>query len=64
MLVDEIDGVLKDVRFSFLRPPLILGMMQGKPYRFRHLLFISRAYYLSEDEEALFANPSTRGTEM
>ncbi|KIK04152.1 hypothetical protein K443DRAFT_430833 [Laccaria amethystina LaAM-08-1] len=44
MLVDEIDGALRD----------------GEPYRFSHLLFISRAYHLSEEEEALLAHPSTR----
>jgi len=36
-----------------------LREMQGEPYRFSHLLFISRAYHLSEEEEALLANPST-----
>ena len=45
--------------FPFLHPPLILEM-QGEPYRFSHLLFISRAYHLSEEEEALLAHPSTR----
>jgi protein BCP1 len=67
MLADEIDGALRDVRspfpplFIFLYPPLILEMMQGERYRFSHLLFMSRAYHLSE--EALLANsahPSTR----
>ena len=33
--------------------------MQGEPYRFSHLLFISRAYHLSE-EETLLPHPSTR----
>lgn len=43
MLVDEIDAALRD----------------GEPYRFSHLLFISRAYHLSEEEEAMLAHSST-----
>ena len=33
--------------------------MEGEPYRVSHILFISRAYRLSE-EEVLLAHPSTR----
>ena len=62
MLVDEIDGALRVVRSPL--PPLLfhpidIEEIQGEPYRFSHLLFISRAYHLSEEEEALFALPST-----
>ena len=44
----------------FFSPAIDMKEMQGEPYRFSHLLFISRAYHLSEEEEALLAHPSTR----
>ena len=46
--------------YLFFSPPIDVEEMQGEPYRFSHLLFISRAYHLSEEEETLLAHPSTR----
>lgn len=31
-------------------------MKQGKPYKFSHLLFLSRTYHLSDEEESTLAN--------
>lgn len=36
--------------------------LQGEPYTFSHLLFVSRTYYLSPDEESALANSSSART--
>jgi protein BCP1 len=34
-------------------------LLQGEPYHFTHLIILSRAYHLSEDEESELANSAS-----
>jgi len=38
----------------------LLFWWQGEPYNFTHLIFLSRVYHLSEEEESLLANSASR----
>lgn len=37
----------------------LIPKLQGEPYHFTHLLFISRVYHLTEDEESMLANAAS-----
>jgi protein BCP1 len=63
MLTDELKRAINDVSINRIisnLPALQFWTTQNEPYTFTHLLFISRTYHLTPDEESALFNAAPR----